>query len=88
MGKDNLDIFNKLKIIILNIKPGVTEKISLDSDIVDDLGFSSFEIFVLVHDVEKEFDVKIAEQDIKNNFNLENMIKTITQNKLRKDGNA
>ena len=88
MGKDNLDIFNKLKIIILNIKPGVTEKISFDSDIVDDLGFSSFEIFVLVHDVEKEFDVKIAEQDIKNNFNLENMIKTITQNKLRKDGNA
>jgi len=87
LKKDNIAIFNKLKNIILNIKPDITEKISLYSNIVDDLGFSSFEIFVLIHDAEKGFDVKIAEQDIKNNFNLENMIKMITQNKLRKDGN-
>ena len=77
MGKDSLDIFNKLKNIILNIKPDITEKISLDSHIVDDLGFSSFEIFVLVHDAEKEFNSKIVEQNIKDNLVIKNFINLI-----------
>ena len=82
MKKDNIAIFNKLKNIILNIKPDITEKISLDSNIVDDLCFSSFEIFVLVHDAEKEFNSKIVEQNIKDNLVIKNFINLILNNQL------
>lgn len=82
MKGDNITVFNKLKNIILNIKPGITEKISLDSNIVDDLGFSSFEIFVLVHDAEKEFNSKIVEQNIKDNLVIKNFINLILNNQF------
>ena len=65
-----------------NIKPDITEKISLDSNIVDDLCFSSFEIFVLVHDAEKEFNSKIVEQNIKDNLVIKNFINLILNNQL------
>ncbi len=82
MSEDkNLEIFKKLKSILLNIKPNIDINVLHNNTMIKDLGLSSFEIFVFIHDVEIEFKIEIAEQNIHNNFNLEDMINMIMQNK-------
>ena len=53
------------------------------SNIVDDLGFSSFDIFILIHEMEKEFKIKFTEDNIKNNWNIKNLIELILSTKAK-----
>ena len=77
------NIMKKLKDIILNIKPNLTNEILEDSNIVDDLGFSSFDIFILIHEMEKEFKIEFTEDNIKNNWNIKNLIELILSTKAK-----
>lgn len=73
-----------MKEIILNIKSNTNSDISFNSNVIRDLDLSSFEIFVLIHDVETEFGIEITEQNITNNFKIKDLINIIMHQKDNK----
>lgn len=83
MIHSKLDVMKKLKDIILNIKPNLTNEILENNNIVDDLGFSSFDIFILIHEMEKEFKIEFTEENIKNNWNIKNLVELILRSRTK-----
>ncbi len=56
--------FEKLKKIIADILKVSEETITMETDIVDDLGADSLDVFHMVIEVEKEFEIEIPKERI------------------------
>lgn len=50
------------------------EKITPESSLVDDLGLSSFDIVSIVSEFEDEFDIEIADRDIRKLITVQDII--------------
>ncbi|MBS5522971.1 MAG: acyl carrier protein [Clostridiales bacterium] len=56
--------FEKLKKIIADILKADEDSISMDTDVVDDLGADSLDVFQIVMEIEREFDIEIPQERI------------------------
>lgn len=74
-------MFEHVKAIILKIKPNIHKEILEEDDLVENLGFSSFEIFVLLYNLETEFKITISNHDIINNTKIRDLLNFIAQYK-------
>ena len=54
--------FEKLKKIIADILKADEDSISMDTDVVDDLGADSLDIFQIIMGIEEEFDIEIPNE--------------------------
>lgn len=54
--------FEKLKKIIADILKADEDSISMETDVMDDLGADSLDVFQIVMEVEKEFDIEIDQE--------------------------
>lgn len=75
------EIFEYVKVIILKIKPSIHKEISEEDDIVENLGFSSFEVYVLLYNLETELKIIIPNHDIVNNTKIRDLLNLIAQYK-------
>ena len=56
--------FEKLKKIIADVLKADIDAIAMETDIVDDLGADSLDVFQIVIEIEKEFDIEIPQERI------------------------
>lgn len=56
--------FEKLKIIIADILKTDEDSISMETDVMDDLGADSLDVFQMIMEIEKEFDIEIPQERI------------------------
>lgn len=56
--------FEKLKKIIADILKVDEDSISMETDVVDDLGADSLDVFQIVMEIEREFDIEIPQERI------------------------
>ena len=55
--------FEKLQKIIAEVLNIDTDKITMESTFVDDLGADSLDVFQIIMGIEEEFDIEIANED-------------------------
>lgn len=56
--------FEKLKKIIAEILKADEASITMETDVMDDLGADSLAVFQIVMEIEKEFDIEIPQERI------------------------
>lgn len=56
-------VFKKIQTIILNNDDTLKDKITLDSDLNDDLGLDSLDTTDIIMHIEKEFGISISDMD-------------------------
>ena len=69
--------FEKLKKIIAEVLNVDEEEITMDTTFVDDLGADSLELFQILMGVEKEFDISIDEETLKDVITVGDLLEII-----------
>lgn len=67
-------IEEKLKEILVNYTEFPMENIKPESSLLNDLGLDSFTVLTIVNDVEKVFNIKVEDEDLKNFQTFEDIV--------------
>lgn len=73
-------VFEKVRDIICDQLDVEEDKVTMDSDIVDELGADSLDIVDLVMSLEEEFEVEIPDDEIENIKLVGDVVKYIEEN--------
>ncbi len=73
--------FEKVKELLANQLSVDPEKITIDSDIVKDLGADSLDIFEMLMTMEEEFDINLPDDKAKEIKNISDLVDFIDQSK-------
>lgn len=74
-------VFDKVKEIILDQIDVAEDKITLDANLVDDLGADSLDAVELIMNIEEEFDIKVSDDAVKGMKTVGDIVKYIEANK-------
>ncbi|HCR43986.1 MAG TPA: acyl carrier protein [Ruminococcaceae bacterium] len=70
-------VFEKLKKILADQFDVEEEKITLDTNMVDDLGADSLDVVDLLMSVEDEFEIEIPDSDVENMKTVGDVVKYV-----------
>lgn len=73
-------IFEKVRALIAEQLDIDEDKITLDSDVVDDLGADSLDMVDLVMTFEDEFDIEIPDEQVENVKTVGDIVKYLEEN--------
>lgn len=73
-------IFEKVKAIIVDQLDADEDKITMNTQIVDDLGADSLDMVDLVMSIEEEFDLEIPDDEVENVKTVGDVVKYIEEN--------
>ena len=74
------EIFEKLKLIIVEQLGATESTITLDSSFIDDLGADSLDIVELIMALEEEFDIEIPDADAEKVITVGDVVEYIKDN--------
>jgi len=73
-------VFEKIKKIIANELNVPKEKITLEANLVDDLGADSIDAVEVIMAIEDEFNIEITDEDMNNIKTIGDMVEYIEKN--------
>ena len=73
-------IFEKVRALIAEQLDIDEDKVTLDSDVVDDLGADSLDMVDLVMTFEDEFDIEIPDEQVENVKTVGDIVKYLEEN--------
>ncbi|NMB30337.1 MAG: acyl carrier protein [Clostridiales bacterium] len=73
-------IFEKVKAIIVDQLDADEDKVTMNTQIVDDLGADSLDMVDLVMSIEEEFDLEIPDDEVENVKTVGDVVKYIEEN--------
>ena len=73
------EVFEKIAKIIADVADIPQDEIEETSSFMDDLDLSSLEIMSIVSKIEKEFSIKVAEQELLKVETVSDMVKLISE---------
>jgi len=71
------EVFENIGEAIIAVKPNFVGGLSEEDNIYDDLGLSSFDILVFIHDLSSRLNVNISDTDIRENLKIKNLMNLI-----------
>lgn len=75
------EIFEKVKVIVVEQLGVEEEKVRKEATFVDDLSADSLDIVELVMSIEEEFDIEIADSEAEKIVTIEDVVEYIKNNK-------
>ncbi|HZK22045.1 MAG TPA: acyl carrier protein [Oscillospiraceae bacterium] len=72
-------IFDKVRAIICEQLDLDEDKVTLESDILDDLGADSLDVIDLIMSFEDEFDIEIPDEEIEGIKTIDDLVKYIEE---------
>ncbi len=73
-------IFEKVRAIIVDQLDADEDKVTMNTQIVDDLGADSLDMVDLVMSIEEEFDLEIPDDEVENVKTVGDVVKYIEEN--------
>lgn len=72
-------VFEKIKKIILDELDVPEEKVTMDANLVDDLGADSLDAIELVMEIEEEFSIEVKNEDFDSIKTIGDMVKYVEE---------
>ena len=72
-----MEVFEKVRDIIVDQLDADENEVTLDASIIDDLGADSLDVVDLVMSIEEEFDVEIPDEEVENIKTVGDIVKYI-----------